>query len=200
MSEQDREKTETSKPNEEKKDLQERAPGRLEVVSSPPTEEEVQAEVQIDPLEEARKQAEENRDRWMRAVAELENYKKRMIQEKSNLIKYRNEELLRDLLVIMDNLERAQLHCDQANRSDDPIASGVCMISGMLKDILDKYGVKEIDALGAVFDPHFHEAIARVPAVDNRNNVVVEQMEKGYTYQDRLLRPAKVVVAVEMSE
>ncbi len=74
------------------------------------------------------------------------------------------------------------------------------MISGMLKDILDRYGVKEIDALGAVFDPHFHEAIARVPAVDNRNNVVVEQMEKGYTYQDRLLRPAKVVVAVEMSE
>ena len=113
---------------------------------------------ELDPLEKALKEAEENRDRWIRAVADLENYKKRAMQEKSKLLKYRNEELLRDLVAVVDNLERALMHCEAAGRSD-ALADGVCMITKMFREILERYGVKEIKALGEPFDPHLHEAI-----------------------------------------
>ena len=98
-------------------------------------------------------------------------------------------------MAVVDNLERAQMHCEAAGRSD-ALADGVCMITKMFREILERYGVKEIKALGEPFDPHLHEAIARVPAQDKTANQVVEEMEKGYMYQDRLLRPAKVGVSV----
>jgi len=152
-------------------------------------------EAELDPLEAARKEAEENRDRWIRSVAELENYKKRTLQERSKLLKYRNEELLRDLLPVLDNMERALAHCEEMGRSDS-LTEGVCLVVGMFREILERYGVKEIKAIGEAFDPHLHEAIARVPGGDKPANMVVEELEKGYMYQDRLLRPAKVVVSV----
>lgn len=89
----------------------------------------------LDPLKKALKEAEENRDRWIRAVAELENYKKRSLHEKSKILKYKNEEVLRDLLAVVDNLERAQVHCGEAGRSD-ALADGVCMITKMFGEIL----------------------------------------------------------------
>ncbi len=98
----------------------------------------------------------------MRAVAELENYKKRTLQEKSRLLKYRNEELLRDLLPIVDNMERALGHCEGEGRCD-PLTEGVSMIAGMFRDTLVRFGVTEIKSLGEPFDPHVHEALARIP-------------------------------------
>jgi molecular chaperone GrpE len=154
-------------------------------------ETELQAE---DPLEVAQKQAAENKDKWIRAVAELDNYKKRAIQERSNILKYKNEEVLRDMLPIVDNLSRALEH---APNKKDPVVEGVSMVLGMFKDVLSRYGVTEITALGNTFDPHKHEAIARVPAQDAEPNTIVEELEKGYQYQDRLLRPSKVVVATK---
>lgn len=154
----------------------------------------VSVEAEQDPLEAARKEAEENRDRWIRSVADLENYKKRTLQERSNLLKYRNEELLRDLLPVLDNMERALAHCEETGRSDS-LTEGVCLVVGMFREILERYGVKEIKAIGEPFDPHLHEAIARVPAENKPANLVVDELEKGYMYQDRLLRPAKVVVS-----
>ncbi|MGO9568162.1 MAG: nucleotide exchange factor GrpE [Desulfomonilaceae bacterium] len=180
------------------KALEEHARTELTPVSgetSPGKGVEEERQPELDPLEKALKEVEENRDHWMRAAAEFENYKKRALQEKSKFLKYRNEELLRDLLVVVDNLERAQMHCEAAGRSD-ALADGVCMVTKMFRDILERYGVREIKALGGPFDPHVHEAIARVPAQGEPANQVVEEMEKGYMYQDRLLRPAKVVVSV----
>lgn len=145
-------------------------------------------------LDEAMKQAEENRDRWIRAVAELENFKKRSATERNRLLKYKNEDLLRDLLPIMDNMERALSHCEQTARSDS-FVDGVCMILGMFREVLKRYDVTEVSALGEPFDPHRHEALMRVPVPDKEPNIVVEVLEKGYMYQDRLLRPAKVGVA-----
>ncbi len=150
--------------------------------------------VQTDPLEAARKEAEENRERWVRAVAELENFKKRTAQERSRMQKYRYEGLLRDLLPIVDNMDRAVRHCSETGASDG-VAEGLCMIAGMFRDLLQNYGVKEIESLGEPFDPQFHEAIARLPSADKPANVVVEELEKGYLYQDRLLRPSKVAVS-----
>jgi molecular chaperone GrpE len=187
---------------EKQKDLQELARQPV-AVSRPPEGTEQKAETEkkppVDPLEEAHKEAAVNRDRWIRAVADLENYKKRSIQERSNLLKYRNEDLLRDLVVVMDNMDRSLNFC-APNNKPDPLTEGVCLVSGMFKDVLGRYGVKEIKALGEIFDPHLHEAVARVPAGDNRHNQVVEELEKGYMYQDRLLRPSKVVVAVEQKK
>jgi molecular chaperone GrpE len=187
---------------EVKKDLEERTQRRPVAVSRPPKEaenEETAEEAAADPLEVARNEAAANRDRWIRAVADLENFKKRSIQERSNLLKYRNEELLRDLLAVMDNMDRALKFCDPAEKSD-PLKEGVCLVSGMFKDIFARYGVKEINAIGEPFDPHLHEAVARVPAGDNQHNMIVEELEKGYMYQDRLLRPSKVVVAVAQEQ
>jgi len=152
------------------------------------------AEGEEDPLAAARRDAEANRDRWMRAVAELENFKRRSLQEKNKLLKYRDEELLRDLLPVMDNLERAISHCTGAGRTD-AVMEGLLLVTNMFKDILARHQVTEIKALGQPFDPHVHEAIARVSAPRGKDNVVMEEVEKGYMYQDRLLRPAKVVVA-----
>jgi molecular chaperone GrpE len=154
---------------------------------------------EVDPLEAARKESAENRDRWVRAVADLENYKKRTVQEKSRLLKYRNEELLRDLLPVLDNMERAMAHCDQESRSD-PLVEGVCLVAGMLREALKKHGINEIEALGKPFDPHFHEAVAQRRDPGKAANKVVEELEKGYMYEDRLLRPAKVVVSTDQGE
>ncbi len=151
-------------------------------------------EVAADALQAAKMEAAENRDRWMRAVADLENFKKRSFQEKSRLLKYKNEDLLRDLLTVVDSIDRALGHCEQAGRSD-PVAEGVCVISGMFQGLLSKYGVTEIESLGKPFDPNVHEAMAQVSVPNKEPNTVIEVMEKGYMYQDRLLRPAKVVVS-----
>jgi len=153
------------------------------------------AEGEEDSLASARKEAEANRDRWMRAVADLENFKKRSLQEKNRLLKYRDEELLRDLLPVMDNLDRAVQHCTDAGRAD-ALMDGLCLVAKMFKDVLARRQVTEIKALGEIFDPHLHEAIGRVPAQAGKENLVVEEVEKGYMYQDKLLRPAKVVVAM----
>ena len=147
-----------------------------------------------DPLEQAKKEAEDNRDRWLRAAADLENFRKRSLHEKTRFLKYRNEDLLRDLLPVADNIHRALDHCAAACRSD-AVSEWLCMILGMFRDVLSKHGVTEVEALGKPFDPQFHEAIAQTPAPGKEPNTVIDELEKGYMYQDRLLRPAKVVVA-----
>jgi molecular chaperone GrpE len=158
------------------------------------TQEKPEEITEQDPLETAKREADENRDRWVRAVADLENYKKRAIQERSAILKYKNEDLLRDLLTVTDNIQRAVDFCGKEGRSD-PVVDGICMISDMLGDLLKKYGVKEIEALGLPFDPNLHEAIAKIAAQGQKPNTVIEVVEKGYIYQDRLLRAAKVVVS-----
>jgi molecular chaperone GrpE len=187
----------TIKADKEKgSEIQEHAPSQPMKVSQANESEKLNDEPKTppDPLAQAKKEAEDNRDRWMRAVADLENYKKRSLQEKTRLLKYRNEELLRDLLPVADNIGRAVSHCSATGRSD-AVSDGLCMILGMFRDALSKHGVTEVEALGKPFDPRFHEAIAQTPAPGKAPNTVIEELEKGYLYHDRLLRPAKVVVS-----
>jgi molecular chaperone GrpE len=152
-----------------------------------------------DPLEAATKEAAENRDRWMRAVADLENYKKRAAHERGILLRYRHEEVLRDLLPVKDNLERALDNCKETD-STKAVLEGVAMIAKMLGEVLTKHGLTEIVALGESFDPHLHEAIAQTPSGDQEPNMVLHEMEKGYLYHDRLLRPSKVVVSTAVEQ
>jgi len=140
------------------------------------------------------KEAFDKQDRWIRSVAELDNFRKRTIQERQKLLKYRNEELLLDLLPVLDSFERAMEHSEHSGPSGG-FLEGLQMIAQMLTDALAKHGVKRIESLGRPFDPTMHEAIAAVPAVGQEPNTVIDVVEDGYMYQDRLLRPARVVVA-----
>ncbi|MEW6111353.1 MAG: nucleotide exchange factor GrpE [Thermodesulfobacteriota bacterium] len=140
------------------------------------------------------REAFDKQDRWIRSVAELDNFRKRTAQERQKLLKYRNEELLLDLLPVLDNFERAMEHTEHTGPSEG-FLEGVQMIAQMLSDALAKHGVKKIESLGRPFDPTMHEAIAAVPAVGQEPNTMIDVVEDGYMYQDRLLRPARVVVA-----
>lgn len=161
-------------------------------------------EVQPDPMEEiarlraelqkATEEAKENYDRLLRAVAELENYKKRVAKEKTDLIRYGNEELLKALLPVIDNLERALAHAKDA---DDKlgIREGVEMTLQQFLQVLQRFGVTQICAEGERFDPSRHEAIMERVCGDHPPGHVVAEIERGYMLNDRLVRPAKVVVA-----
>ncbi len=145
-------------------------------------------------LEKAVKESQDNRDRWLRAVADLENFKKRSMHEKTRLLKYKEEDILRELLPVVDNLERALTHGGKESKAD-PVTDGVKMVLGMFEEVLKKYGCTEIDSLGKAFDPKVHEAIAQEPVNNVEPNTVTRQLEKGYLYKDKLLRPAKVIVS-----
>src|SRR5512137_1398058 len=130
-------------------------------------------------LEEKEKEAAASYDRYLRAVADLENYKKRAARERSDYVKYANESILRDLFAVLDNMERAREH---AASSGDVAAflEGLQMIQGQLGDLLAKYGVEAIKTEGSEFDPNFHEAVMQVPGSAEDNNKIAEEFQKGY--------------------
>ncbi len=145
-------------------------------------------------LEEAEKSASENHDRYLRSCAELENYKKRAVRDREDFIKYGNETLIKDMLPIIDSIERALKH---ASDSEDikVFVDGLSLIRDNFISALGKHGVEEIDAAGKDFDPHFHEALMQVEGQKKEDNKVVEEFEKGYLLNGRLLRPSKVSIS-----
>jgi molecular chaperone GrpE len=145
-------------------------------------------------LEAKELEAKEIYDRFLRQAAELENFKKRVAREKAEAIRYANEGLVRDLLPILDNLERAVEHA-KGGGNGKPLLEGIEMVLRGFLEVLSKYGVTQISAMGEMFDPEKHEAIAQVESEEHRPNVVVEEHHKGYYLLDRLLRPSLVSVA-----
>lgn len=141
-----------------------------------------------------RREAGENYDRLVRISADFENYKKRVEREKTEFIKYANEELIKDFLSVIDNLERAM---DHAKKDADAqgLIQGVEMILKQFKDLLAKYGVREIKALKEPFDPNLHEAMMHEVVDDHDENIVIDEFQKGYILKDRLLRPSMVKVS-----
>ena len=150
-----------------------------------------QDEAQPDPLDELRRERDAVQDRLLRTAAEFDNYRKRMDRERRDLAEYTAGEVLTELLPIIDNLERAL----QAASADDPLRKGVELIHRQMLDILRKRGVKPIEALGADFDPNFHQAVIHEPSAEHREGEVMEELQRGYVVGDRLLRPAMVKVA-----
>lgn len=145
-------------------------------------------------LEAARAEAEENRDRWLRAVAELENFKKRTRREAETWIRTANEHLVLDLLPVLDSFERAVNHPPEESDSG-PFREGVELIFSQLKDALEKAGVNPIESVGRPFDPNLHDAMMQLESEKYDSGVVLEEIERGYTLNDRVIRPAKVVVS-----
>jgi molecular chaperone GrpE len=139
-------------------------------------------------------EAKKNYDRFLRQVAELENLKRRSAREREEVSRFANESLIKDLLSVVDNLERAVAHASGGGNGK-PIVEGVEMVLKGLLDVLAKHGVAQISAIGQPFDPAKHEAIAQVESATAEPNSVVEELHPGYMLRDRLLRPALVSVA-----
>lgn len=148
--------------------------------------------------EELRKKTEEaaaNYDRYVRALADAENFKKRMQRDKVEAIRYANENLLRDLLQVIDSLDLALEHAQQGGDGKS-LAEGVGLTRKLFRDVLERHGAKELgDPAGAPFDPTTQEASALEEHDTVPPNSVIRGQAKGYTYNERLLRPARVVVA-----
>ncbi len=143
-------------------------------------------------LEAAREDAKQSQDRWMRERADLENFRRRTARERADLAKFASEGVLRDLLSVVDNLERAVAH---AEGDEGPLLSGVKLVLKSLQDVLERHGVKRVRAQGALFNPAEHEAVAQVESAVHEPNAVVDEHQAGYRLHDRLLRPAMVTVA-----
>lgn len=142
-------------------------------------------------LEEARAAAE---DRYLRQLAEIENVRKRVLREKAEALRYAAEPLIRDLLPVIDDLERAVEHAERGGNGQ-PIVEGVRLVLKSALDALARHGVTRIDAVGQRFDPAVHEAVAQAEDETVPPGHVVEQYRPGYRLHERLIRPAQVSVA-----
>ena len=147
-------------------------------------------------LEAAQCEARENHDRFLRVAAELDNFRKRKEREIGDLRKYANQSLLKELLAVVDNLERA-LESGRASGQPEALAEGVEMTLKELLKIFQRFGVTPIEALEQPFDPNHHEAVMQEPSDAYPTNTVIRELQKGYLLRERLLRPAMVVVSTE---
>ena len=132
-------------------------------------------------------------DRLLRTAAEFDNYRKRMERERRDLSDYVAAEVLKEILPILDNFERALQA--PATPDTDAFRKGVELIHKQMLDLLKKRGVTPIDAQGADFDPNFHQAVIHEASADHRDGEVMQELQRGYLLGDRLLRPAMVKVA-----
>ncbi len=134
----------------------------------------------------------EQRNEHLRMVAETENFKKRLKKEKEDFLQFANEKLLKELLPIKDNLERA---LSAENPDVETLKEGVQMILKQFEDLLDKQKVERIDAVGKPFDPSMHEALCQIESGEHEENTVTEEYSTGYHLNGRILRPSQVVVS-----
>jgi molecular chaperone GrpE len=146
-------------------------------------------------LTAAEEQAQEHYDRLLRLSAEFDNYKKRTSREMRDVVRYANEKLIKELLGVVDNLERAVDSAAQETSSDTSLVEGINLTLSEVMKILQRYDVQPVKALGETFDPAFHQAMMQQEVEDQPPNMVVQEMQKGYVMHDRLLRPAMVVVS-----
>lgn len=148
-----------------------------------------------DQLAASRAEAQKNWDLYLRERADLENFRKRAQRDKEELGKFANEGILRELVPAVDNLERAIDHARQEGAGGETLLKGVELTLAQLQKALEKFGVVAIKSLGEPFDPARHEAMGQVESADQPANTVVQEYQKGYLLNDRLLRPALVMVA-----
>mgnify|MGYP005832680801 CR=1 FL=1 len=143
-------------------------------------------------LEEKSKLIEEYKNMAARRQADLENYRKRVQKERADMFNYGNEEIAREFLEVLDNLERA------LNKGKDEPASilgGVELTKKLMEQIFRKFGVEPIEVIGKSFDPNYHEAVAQIPSPGKEPGTVIHEEQKGYMLKDRLLRPSRVIVS-----
>ncbi|MFO1127603.1 MAG: nucleotide exchange factor GrpE [Rhodospirillales bacterium] len=177
--------------------LDDRPPVAAEAVAEPPgTEVVLPAEERVAELEA---EVERLKDERLRALADAENTRRRAQRDRQEASQYAISGLARDLLSVSDNLQRALASIDPAGRAVDPaldtLASGIEMTQRELLAVLERYGVKPIEAEGKPFDPHVHEAMFEINDPSVAHGTVLQVLERGYLLHDRTLRPARVAIA-----
>ncbi|HPL96333.1 MAG TPA: nucleotide exchange factor GrpE [Smithellaceae bacterium] len=143
-------------------------------------------------LEAKEAKAKENYDLYLRAMAEMDNLRKRTAREKADTIKYGKEEIIKDILPFLDSMDRALEHADTSDAR--AFIDGIRLMQDQLLCCLQKHGVERIESMGEDFDPNLHEALMMLDSADHRDNQIVSEMEKGYLLNGRLIRPSRVCV------
>ncbi len=151
---------------------------------------------EVDPLEAAKAEAAEYKDKYIRAHADFENAKKRLEKDKANAVAYANESFAKDILAVIDSFEQALASIEGASEENsgevlEKMKEGVKLTYEQLKKVLEKNSIKEI-ACDGEFDPEVHQAIMQVESDEHESGQIVQVMQKGYTIKDRVLRPAMV--------
>ena len=166
-----------------------------EGISAESVEPEKAEETEEDLLEKERSHAKSMEERFLRVNAEFENYKKRIIRENSERLKFFNLDLIKELLPSLDNLERAITHAKSENKDFDSMIEGLEMVNKMTHEVFEKFGVSRLNTVGEVFDPNIHQAVGVVESDSVPENHVVEECLGGYLLHDRIIRPAMVRVS-----
>lgn len=159
-------------------------------VAAGETEPEVELRAEVERLQRT---AQDMRELAQRKQAEFENFRRRTERERADVVRYAASDLVKEILPVLDNLERAVEASETEN--DSRVREGIAIIHKQFKDILERNGLEEIDCVGKPFDPHLHEAVSRVETGEHPEGTVVEVFQKGYRMKDRLLRPSMVSVA-----
>lgn len=150
--------------------------------------------------EEDKKEDVDYKEKFYYLAAEMENMRRRFEKEKSDLLKFGNERVLSSLLDVMDNFERT---LDAIEKVEDEqvknIHVGIDMVKKQFLDVLEKNGLEQVESLGKIFDPNFHEAMGQQPSEDKEDNEIISEYQKGYKLNGRLLRAAKVIVAKKVN-
>lgn len=146
-------------------------------------------------LEDATKEAKESYERFLRVSAEFENYKKRINRETEEFKKYANEAFVKELLPVVDNLERALASSNENTDCGKGILEGVNITLNEILKVFEKFGVTPFDSINKSFDPGFHQAVMQEETEDKDENIVLKELQKGYLIHNRLLRPAMVIVS-----
>jgi len=145
-------------------------------------------------LEEARQTAESYKDQLLRKAAEFENYRRRTESDIANIIRNANEGLILSLLPVLDDFERSLKHQDDAAQ-DDAITRGIQLIYSKLQRILEGHGLVPFDSVGRPFDVEYHDALLQMPSAEHPPQTVLEEIERGYKLNDKVIRHAKVIVS-----
>jgi molecular chaperone GrpE len=153
-----------------------------------------EALVSTDPLADMQRERDDYYDRWMRKAAEFDNYRKRVERERREQSDQAVLDLLQETLLVVDDFDRA-LTADAGGERGEAYRRGIELIHAKLHEVLKKHGVRPIEALGADFDPNFHQAVIQESSPDHREGEIIGELRKGYMIGDRLLRPAMVKVA-----
>ena len=186
-----------SKKKEETRDAspEQGEPSPEELQAEAPSAEESGETVELArALDECRQEARRNHDLYLRMAADLDNFRKRAQREREDLAKFANEKILREILPVMDNLERAVEHARQEGGDNQGLFEGVEMTLNQFGKVLEKFGVAPIESVGKAFDPARHEAMGQVESAEHPANTVAQELQKGYVLHERLLRPALVMV------
>jgi molecular chaperone GrpE len=164
---------------------------RPEIITPPELPEAAESAL---PMEDLQKQVDQYKDLLLRKAAEFDNYKRRIEGETTNILKYATESLVEDLLPVLDDFERSIKHRKESKESE-ALVKGIDLIYQKFVKVLEGRGIKTFDTVGKEFNVEYHDALMQIPRNDVPHHTILEEVEKGYTLNDKVIRHAKVVVS-----